>query len=275
MKILRALACETAVITGIVLSTVAMFALGFTAPDSTAYKVWLAIDIACVVYFVAEACAKVALCGWREYWAVRWNRFDFLIVALSLPVLVSPFAHEYAGFVGVPVLRMARLFRLFRLLRFIPGRARLGAGVVRALRASVGVFLAIMIVNFIFAMGAHILFDQIAPDYFGNPARACYSMFRIFTIEGWHDIPEAIERNASDGWVVVARIYFGAAVLIGGILGLSLGNAVFVDQMMADNTRDVERDVAVLTTEVRALRDEIRALRGEIGARADPAPPPT
>jgi voltage-gated sodium channel len=266
MKLLRALVCETAVIAGIVLSTLAMFAIGFTEPDSTAYTVWLVLDVACVAYFIAEACAKVALSGWRDYWAVRWNRFDFAIVALSLPVLVSPFAHEYAGFVGVPVFRIARLFRLFRLLRFIPKRDRLGAGVVRALRASVGVFFAIMIVNFIFAMGAHILFQNIAPEYFGNPARACYSMFRIFTIEGWHDVPAAIERVASDGWVVVARVYFGAAVLVGGILGLSLGNAVFVDQMMADNTDNVERDVAVLTEEVRALRAEIRALREELRA---------
>ena len=77
----------------------------------------------------------------------------------------------------------------------------------------------------------------------------------------WHEIPDAIGRNASAEWTAFARIYFGVAVLVGGILGLSLGNAVFVDQMMADNNDVVERDVAEMTREVSLLRAEIRELR--------------
>src|SRR5262245_6630528 len=139
MSIVRVLAAEGVVIAGILLSTLAMFALGFTTPGSTAYWAWLVIDIGCVVYFVAEAVCKIVTVGWRDYWAQRWNRFDATVVVLSLPVLATPFTAEAAGFIGVPVLRIARLFRLFRLLRFIPQHARLGAGVVRAMRASVGV----------------------------------------------------------------------------------------------------------------------------------------
>lgn len=54
------------------------------------------------------------------------------------------------------------------------------------------------------------------------------------------------------------RLFFVAAVFIGGILGLSLANAVFVDEMMMDNTDALERKVDALTDEVRALRDELR-----------------
>ena len=164
-------------------------------------------------------------------------------------------------FVGVPVLRVVRLFRLFRLLRFIPDHAHLGAGIRRAMKASVGVFLGIAIINFIFAMGAEVLFGRDAPELFGNPARACYSMFRIFTIEGWNEIPDAIARHASDGWATFARIYFGVAVLVGGILGLAIGNAVFVDQMMADNHEHVERDVGMVALEVILMRAELAELR--------------
>ena len=49
-----------------------------------------------------------------------------------------------------------------------------------------------------------------------------------------------------------------AAVLIGGILGLSLANAVFVDEMMMDNTEVLERKVDTLTDEVRRLRDDLK-----------------
>jgi voltage-gated sodium channel len=49
-----------------------------------------------------------------------------------------------------------------------------------------------------------------------------------------------------------------AAVLIGGILGLSLANAVFVDEMMMDNTEILERKVDTLTEEVRRLREDLK-----------------
>lgn len=252
------------VVAAIVLGTVAVFALGFTTPDSDEHAWWIGVDVAVVAYYVVEQLLKMRIHGWRDYLGRTWNRFDLLVVLLSLPVLAAPFV-ETSVFVGVPVLRVTRLFRLFRLLRFIPNHQHLAAGIRRAVRASVGVFLGIAIINFIFAMGAQILFASDAPELFGNPLRACYSMFRIFTIEGWHEIPDAIARSSSAEWTAFARIYFGVAVLVGGILGLSLGNAVFVDQMMADNTEEVERDVLQMTREVSLLRAEIRELRELLG----------
>jgi voltage-gated sodium channel len=268
------LIAEPVVVASILLGTIAMLAFGFTDPGTQAHDIWLAVDVLVVLYFIVEQCLKMRV-GREQYWATRWNRFDLLVTVLSLPVLVAPFA-ETDAFVGVPVLRLARLFRLFRLLRFVPDHAHLASGVKRAVRASVGVFLGIAIINFIFAMGGQILFGHLAPELFGDPARACYSMFRIFTIEGWHDIPETIAKNSSETWAVVARVYFGVAVLVGGILGLSLGNAVFVDQMMADNNDEVERDVVQMTNEVRLLREEIRHLREQLGAAHPcPASPPS
>lgn len=43
------------------------------------------------------------------------------------------------------------------------------------------------------------LFGDIAPEYFGNPGQSLYSTFRLFTIEGWFDIPDAIAANSSHG----------------------------------------------------------------------------
>jgi len=62
--------------------------------------------------------------------------------------------------------------------------------------------------------------------------------------------------------VVGARVFFVIAVLVGGILGLSLANAVFVDEMMMDNTDVLERKVDLLTEELRALRDDLRVTGG-------------
>jgi voltage-gated sodium channel len=97
-------------------------------------------------------------------------------------------------------------------------------------------------------------------------------MFQIFTVEGWHEIPDAIAAGATDSWAALARIYFGLAVLVGGILGLSLGNAVFVDQMVADNTDTLEGRVDQLTDEIHILHNEILALKALLHRRVDSPP---
>jgi voltage-gated sodium channel len=250
---------EGIVIAVILLNAAAVFAMGFPLDDAHE-RFWFFVDYGCVAFFVLEAILKLGAGGPASYFASGWNRFDFVITGLSVPVLLVPLIGEH-GFSAVPLLRLGRLFRLFRLLRFIPNRAHIAAGVQRALRASIGVLLAVTLVNFILAVGACLLFRDFAPEYFRDPVTACYSMFQVFTVEGWTDIPEAIAAAADHpAWALVARLYFVGAVSVGGILGLSLANAVFVDQMTVDNTDPLQDRIRALTEEVQALRQEIRAL---------------
>lgn len=257
---LRALTDERVVVSAILLNTLALFFLSWSEVAGDHVGFWAALDHACVIFFVVEAAAKIARFGWRGYHADGWNRFDFYIVVASLPSLLTPLVGVGVFDVsGLLILRLGRLFRAFRLLRFVPNRAHLGAGILRALRASLAVLLAVLLANFILAMGAAMLFGSIAPEYFGNPLLACYSMFQVFTVEGWHDIPNLLAARAdSDAIAALSRLYFVLAVFVGGILGLSLVNAVFVDQMMVDNNDELEQRIDRLTDEIRALRDELR-----------------
>jgi voltage-gated sodium channel len=66
-----------------------------------------------------------------------------------------------------------------------------------------------------------------------------YSIFRLFTIEGWYDMPEAIATNGGTTMAVLARIYFSILLFMGGIIGMSLVNSIFVDAMAADNNDEV------------------------------------
>ena len=240
------------------------------AAGSPAERWWFWIDYACVVFFLAEALAKIGRDGWKDYWSSGWNRFDFTVVVVSLPALLGPF-FDVSQFAVVLILRLGRLFRLFRVLRFIPNLDHLVAGIRRALRASVGVFLGLLLINLILAVMATLMFRKIDPEHFGNPVVSGYSVFQVFTVEGWNEIAEnlveKVEGNveeaegpkvaSSRAMVFGARIFFVVAVLVGGILGLSLANAVFVDEMMMDNTENLERKVDALTEEVRRLRDDL------------------
>jgi voltage-gated sodium channel len=131
------------------------------------------------------------------------------------------------------------------------------AGLGRALRASLLVLGVLAFLNYMLAMFTCHFFRDVAPEMFGNPFKAMYTMFQVFTIEGWNEIPAAVvERieQADDGttWVnrhvvtALVQTFFATVLLFGGILGLSLANAVFVDEMTIDNTASLERKVEAL-----------------------------
>ena len=265
-RLAQALVSDRLVMVVILVNSIALFLVETFPAASTAGRFWHWVDYTCVVYFLVEASLKVVMLGWRDYWESGWNRLDFVLVVVSLPVLVMPLG---AGVLAnVLLLRMGRLFRLFRMLRFVPNLDHLAMGIRRALRASIGVFLALFLVNFILAVAATVLFRDADPEHFGNPFRSGYSIFQVFTVEGWNEIPEQIavaaEQRSGQGLfdngavvAVGARFFFAFAVIVGGILGLSLANAVFVDQMMMDNTDVLEKQVADLAEEIRQLRREL------------------
>jgi voltage-gated sodium channel len=233
---------EPVVITLIFVNTMVLFLDEFPEIHQSTQGVLLWIDYGCVIYFLLEAILKIRIFGFRRYWFSAWNRFDFTVVLLSLPSLLAPVmnVHPFAGFL---VLRLGRLFRFFRVFRFIPNAGNIFAGLRRSLRASVGVFAGLM--------GATMLFGDAAPEHFGTPLKSSYSLFKVFTVEGWYDIPDDLAKGGfSDLMIGLIRVYFIVSVLVGGILGLSLANAVFVDEMTADNTVKVERMVAEMHKEM-------------------------
>ncbi|MCP4200010.1 MAG: ion transporter [Proteobacteria bacterium] len=220
---------EITVVTFILINTVALVGLSMYPITERYGTIWFAIDYGCVIYFIIEAALKIRRFSWSDYWESGWNRFDFIIVIISLPALLTPII-DLQAFSIILILRIGRLFRLFRLMRFIPNRVHLAAGISRALKASLGVFVALVLVNIMFSVGASLLFRDLAPEYFGSPMLSMYSFFKIFTVEGWYEIPDLLASRAdSQAWAVFARVYFVLSVLIGGILGLSLANAVFVN----------------------------------------------
>jgi len=257
---LKFLIKDNVVFTIIVINALAIFINAFPAANAATKGMLFWVDYICAIYFVVEMFLKIKSCGFGDYWSSAWNKFDFFIVVLSSPVLLSPF-FELKAFSVILILRLSRILRLFKLLTFIPNRDSILSGVVRALKASVGVFITLIFLNFMFAMGAVLLFGQDAPDFFGNPLIALYSLFKIFTIEGWYEIPDILAARADTVFAAFfVRLYFVVSVVIGGILGLSLANAVFVDEMTADNTAKAEGLILELKDEIRDLRKEINQM---------------
>lgn len=136
-------------------------------------------------------------------------------------------------------MRTMRAFKTFRMLKFIPNIENLLNGIKLAFKASYIVAIGLMVILLVFSIVTTFLFGSLAPQYFGNPALSVYSIFRLFTIEGWYEMPEAIAINGGSTMAVFARIYFSFLLFMGGIIGMSLVNSIFVDAMAADNNDEV------------------------------------
>ena len=261
-KALPLIVREPVVLTVIALNGIVLFLDAFPSVHAHSHF-WIQwVDMLFVGYFVAEVFIKVRHYGsFRKYFADPWNAFDFIIIALSTPALVSPFISLSAENIGaLTVLRVVRILRLIRPLRLVPDADKIWPGIYRALRASVGILLILVFLNLILSLMATLLFGGIpeAKEFFGNPFAAMYSLLKVFTVEGWYEIPELLaERGVSDRYLLLLRIYFAATVLICGIFGLSIANAVFVDTLVADNSDELEEKVEKLYEELREFRAEV------------------
>ena len=199
----------------------------------------LIIDSLFTLLFMFEAVVKIHVHGFSGYWSDGWNRFDFILVLLALPSCINVFGYDFPGTSILLSLRMMRAFKSFRLLKFIPNVDNLLNGIKLAFKASYIVAIGMIVFLLIFSIITTFLFGSAAPQYFGNPALSVYSIFRLFTIEGWYEMPEAIAANSGTAMAVFARIYFSILLFMGGIIGMSLVNSIFVDAMASDNNDEV------------------------------------
>ncbi len=257
----------------VVVNALIIFLLYFPEIRTDAFNFYQTLDFIdhlYVVIFGLEAFYKIRHYGSKRYFADGWNVFDFTIVVISIPGML-----HYLGFTNVmdtsifQLLRLFRLARLIRFLKFIPNVKMIVAGLKRAIRASVFVLVVLVFLNFILALFACHFYGKLVPDYFGNPMISMYYIFQMFTVEGWNEIPiiiaNAAQQSNPDGslyTIVGARVFFIFVVLIGGIFGMSLANAVFVDEMTMDNNRKLEKKVDKLQKQLSELIELLKDKEG-------------
>ena len=239
---MKLLLSERLMLIAILLNTCIIFIGGFF-PGSVLTGV---LDVCFTLLFLAEAGAKIRHLGWQEYWRNGWNRFDFVIVLLALPSLADPFVEGTTSTGVILAFRALRVFKSFRLFHFVPNVSRLISGVKLAMRSSFLVCIAFVVLLIIFSIMTSAIFGSYAPEYFGNPLLSVYSTFRLFTVEGWYEMPDAIAARGGAWAGVVARVYFSLLLFVGGIIGMSLINSIFVDAMTADNNDDVMKKLEQL-----------------------------
>lgn len=221
------------------------------------------IDNAFIVIFVLEIFVKIREYGFKSYWRSSWNKFDFIIVSLSFASMVTEmiFNGSVYSLSFIISLRVLRAFKLFRLIKFIPNIHSIIHGVNLALKTSSFIILSFLILIFIVSIFTCSVYKGIAPEYFENPISSLYSIFRIFSVEGWYEIPDLIATRTTPILAFLTKLYFVSILFIGGMLGMSLINSIFVDAMVSDNNDNLEDKVKQLTDRIEELTEEIRSLK--------------
>jgi voltage-gated sodium channel len=254
----RILLSEPFILAVILLNAVVIFIQGFAYDRSWTPTLDL-LDNLFTAVFLLEALVKVRTWGMRNYLASSWNVFDGVLVLLALPSLIIwLFPVEFLGLEFLLVFRIMRVFKFFRFIRFVPRMDHIIAGVGRAAKASVLILFAFFVFNFIVSLISCFMFRDLAPEYFRDPLIAWYSIFKVFTVEGWYEIPDAIAEEASPTVAFFTRLYFIVILFFGGIFGLSLVNSIFVDTMVSDNNDELERRVAELQEKIDLLLERSR-----------------
>ena len=101
-----------------------------------------------LLFGVEMACKHVAY-GAAGYWAEPFNRFDGLVVIMSVAEVASGYVE--AGVHG-PVLRAFRLLRVFKLLRTWPSLQRVLNALLGSLQSFVYLMLLLALLLFVFAL---------------------------------------------------------------------------------------------------------------------------
>lgn len=227
----------------ILLNAILIFINGFPILGDCQFLLKLCDNIITSL-FIIELLIKFKEYGPKLYFSSNWNKLDFILIVLSIPALISfLFNIKMTNISFLLVFRVLRVFKSFRFLKFVPGIDGLINGIQRAFKSSIIVISGFAVYIFIIGIFSFYLFRSSAPEYFGNPFTALYSIFKIFTVEGWYEIPEQIVQEYSEITSFLIYFYFIFILLTGGIFGLSLVNSIFVDAMISDNNDELEKKV--------------------------------
>lgn len=161
----------------------------------------------------------------------KWNRIDFYSVLLAIPSIGVLFFNDLEIFAGFTILRTLRIFKILRVIEFIPDGKKISSKLLKALKGVFFIMVAFIIYSTIISLISVTLFKSSGPSYFNNAFESFFTIFKIFSGDGFSDVVTEIVSNSSVEFGYFTKIYFVMIVFTGSILGLSLINSVFIDQM--------------------------------------------
>ena len=161
-----------------------------------------------VIFFTGEMLIKITAYGIKYYWYVNWNKFDCIIVIMSL-VALDESALEDLNF-NVTALRIIRVSRLLRMVKTSEGLRTLLKTLFMSLGNIINTAGLLSLILFTFSVAGMSLFGPIKQTRdgfinknvnFGSFYDAMLTLWRAATGESWNGIMH--ECYDSQGFVAI------------------------------------------------------------------------
>merc|ERR1719454_2381201 len=155
--------------------------------------VLLVANLVFVIFFTVEMVVKLTAYGWKYYWYVNWNKFDFIIVMFSLAAIDEKLL-ERLNF-NVTALRIMRISRLFRMVKTSEGLRSLLKTLYMSMGNIFNTAALLALILFTFSVAGMSLFGSVKyGDFVDDNVNfksfyiAMMTLFRASTGESWNGI---------------------------------------------------------------------------------------
>lgn len=200
-----------------------------------------------VVFFTIEMIVKITAYGWKYYWYVSWNKFDFVIVILSL-VAVDEQLLEQLNF-NVTALRIMRVSRLFRMVKTSKGLMTLLKTLFMSMGNIFNTAALLTLILFTFSVAGMSLFGTVPyNDFVDDNVNfksfyiAMMTLFRASTGESWN----GIMHDCFEGEGMMAVIFWIAFQLMSFFIFMNVFIAVIGESFDDNQQTEDENDILAL-----------------------------
>lgn len=223
------------------------------------------LDDIIIGIFILEMALKLYAHGYR-FFLSAWNVFDLAIVLISL----VPSSETLSA------LRGLRVIRSMRVLSAIPQMRAVIRALFDALPGMGAVMVLMLIIFYVFAVMATLLYGGDFPQWFGSLGASLYSLFQIMTLESWSmGIVRPVMEEHPTAWAFFVPFIictaFAVLNLFIGLLVNTMQAAVEEEteaeferlrELVRAETDQVDGHVKELHEEIKSLREELRQARG-------------
>ncbi|MBR2299710.1 MAG: ion transporter [Alphaproteobacteria bacterium] len=158
-------------------------------------------DRLCLAIFLVEIGLKLFVYG-KNFFASRWNTFDFCIVALSCFSFASPFI-------------IFRAFRLFRLLKYINRFSKLKRIIDVSLSLIPNFVAFVLVFGVVLYVSAIISVNMFGARFFNfaTLSESTLTLLQVFTLDGWAHITRTVMAVYPHSWIFFI-LYLGTTIML-------------------------------------------------------------
>lgn len=214
------------------------------------------VDFSFTIFFIAEITIKIIAYG-KDFFRSSWNLFDFFIIVFT--------ALPFWG--NISILRAFRILRALRIMSLVPKLQLVIRGFFDSLWGLLSVATVLILLLYVSAVLATILYGKSFPQFFGSFSQSLFSMFQITTLEGWPDIVRNIMKVDPYAWLffipfIIITTFSVFNLLIGIIVNsMQKVHEEDQDQTLAEIREITQEEQMQLVSEFRNLSDKLEEIK--------------